>query len=219
MKAKRNYVAFVLLMLAFLALLAAVLKVDVKPIGPEGSSIGLATLNGYVKDTVGVSLIWYQVTEYLGYLSLAVVPAFGLFGLIQLIRRRSFLKVDTDLYILALFYGLVAGTYVFFEKVIINYRPVILDEGLEASFPSSHSMLVVAIMGTAAYQLASRVKNDGLRIFLVVLCWVIAMTTVIGRLLSGVHWFTDIIAGAVLADAYVMLYVAVVRSLKMRKRD
>lgn len=219
MKAKRNYVAFVLLMLAFLALLAAVLKVDVKPIGPEGSRVGLATLNGFVKDTLGVSLIWYQITEYLGYLSLALVPAFALFGLIQLIRRRSFLKVDSDIYMLALFYGLVAGTYVFFEKVIINYRPVILDEGLEASFPSSHAFLVVAIMGTAAYQFANRVKNRGLQSLLVVLCWGIAMVTVAGRLLSGVHWFTDIIAGALLADAYVMLYAAVVRSLKMRKRD
>ena len=72
-------------------------------------------------------------------------------GLFQLVTRRSIWKVDVPILVLGAFYGILAACYVFFEVVVINYRPVILTQGpvLEASFPSSHTMASICIMATA----------------------------------------------------------------------
>lgn len=219
MKTRNNLLAGVLLLILFGGLLFAVVKVDVKPIGPEGSVVGLASVNGYVKELLGSNEFCYKLTEYLGYASLLVAAGFGLLGLVQLIKRRSIFKVDKDLYLLGAFYILVIATYLLFEKVVINYRPVILDEGLEASFPSSHSMLVVAVMGTAAYQIALRVKPGISRGCLIGLTFFVTILMIAGRLLSGVHWFTDIVAGVILADAYVMLYLAFAGAIREREKN
>ncbi len=210
----RNYYVAIGLLVAFAILTALLLKVDVAPIGPQNSKVGLSTINKMVHDSLGVNMTFYKITEYLGYLSLAVAAGFGFLGLIQLVRRRSLFRVDKDILLLGGFYVLVIGTYVAFEKIIINYRPIIMDEGLEASFPSSHSMLVVAVMGTAVYQISKRVEQTGLRVFLKILTYAIIVIMVVGRLLSGVHWFTDIVAGVLLADAYIMLYFAIADSLE-----
>ncbi|SFQ40448.1 undecaprenyl-diphosphatase [Lachnospiraceae bacterium XBB1006] len=219
MKQTRNYMAAFFLLIAFAALLLAVISFDVRPIGPEGSKVGLASVNELVRDLVGTNDMWYQITKYLGYLTLCIPLVFAGLGCKQLISRRSFAKVDGDLYLLAAFYVLVLGTYALFEKMIVNYRPVIMDEGLEASFPSSHTMLVIAVMGTAAYQVSRRVKQQTVRLLLEALCVLLLVVMVIGRMLSGVHWFTDIVAGVILADAYVMLYFAIAQSICTRKRD
>ena len=214
MNIRRNYIASAILFGAFVLLTLLVLKVDVQPIGPEESKIGLATINHMVNESLGSHMIWYKITEYTGYVSLLVAAGFGLIGLVQLVKRRSLFKVDKDILLLGGFYVLVMGTYALFEKVVINYRPIIMDEGLEPSFPSTHSLLVVAIMGTAVYQIGNRVKQTGIRNLLRILAYVIIVVTVIGRLVSGVHWFTDIIAGVLLADAYIMLYYAIARTIE-----
>lgn len=214
MNIRRNYIASAILFGAFMLLTLLVLKVDVQPIGPEESKIGLATINHMVNESLGSHMIWYKITEYTGYVSLLVAAGFGIIGLVQLVKRRSLFKVDKDILLLGGFYVLVMGTYALFEKVVINYRPIIMDEGLEPSFPSTHSLLVVAIMGTAVYQIGNRVKQTGIRNLLRILAYVIIVVTVIGRLVSGVHWFTDIIAGVLLADAYIMLYYAIARTIE-----
>ena len=204
MNIRRNYIASAILFGAFVLLTLLVLKVDVQPIGPEESKIGLATINHMVNESLGSHMIWYKITEYTGYVSLLVAAGFGIIGLVQLVKRRSLFKVDKDILLLGGFYVLVMGTYALFEKVVINYRPIIMDEGLEPSFPSTHSLLVVAIMGTAVYQIGNRVKQTGIRNLLRILAYVIIVVTVIGRLVSGV----------LLADAYIMLYYAIARTIE-----
>lgn len=96
-----------------------------------------------------------------------------------------------------------------FEVFAINYRPVLIEGYLEASYPSSTTMLVMCVMPTAIMQFHTRIKTEWLRkIFTYV---IIAFTAfmVIGRLVSGVHWFTDIIGGALLSTGLVMLYYSV----------
>ena len=192
----------------FLGLLLMVQSYDVAAIGPMGTEIGFAKLNGSVHDTLGTNLFWYDLTEIFGFLALGVCGLFGFTGLVQLLKRRSLKEVDPEILALGVFYVLVIGCYVLFELVVINYRPVIMPgvEGVEASFPSSHTMLICSVMGSTAMVLKQYVKRDALRMGLQAGCVIVAVITVAGRLLSGVHWFTDILGGVLLSCALLALF-------------
>ena len=182
--------------------------------------VGFATINQFVFDLIGVHSIWYDITGWLGVFAILVALGFAAVGLYQLLKRKSLRKVDREISILGTFYVLVIGFYLFFEQVVINYRPVILDNVLEPSYPSSHTILVVCIMATAALQLHSFFPNkkkfcfgmDLVAAFLVTL-------TVIGRLMAGVHWFTDLVGGLLLSAALVALYCAVIEYIDPRSKD
>jgi undecaprenyl-diphosphatase len=191
-----------------------VTNIDVKPIGPDQSIIGLSTINQYVFELFGVHLIWYHITDWLGLVAILVAFIFAVVGFVQLVKRRSFLKVDKDITLLGIFYIVVISIYIFFEMNIINYRPVIIYEGLEASFPSSHTFIVMFIMLTAIIQCKIRIKNRSMRITLITISYIIILVTVIGRLISGVHWITDITAGIILSTSLMFFYKAILVSSK-----
>ena len=90
--------------------------------------------------------------------------------------------------------------------VVINYRPTLIDGYLEASYPSSTTMLVMCVMPTAMMQIRARIKNDVFRRCVMVIIAAFIVFMVIGRLMSGVHWITDIIGGAILSAGLVMIY-------------
>lgn len=206
MKNKRNFICTAVLFVMFLVLTVLVMTVDVGAIGPLGSEVGLSTINGNIFERFGENEIWYEITEYIGYAALLVAAAFALTTLVQFIRRRSLAKVDKGLIVLMLTYCLMAAAYIFFEFVVINYRPVLEDGALAASYPSSHTMLVCFIMMSGVLQLDRMVKNMAVGIIAEVIAAAAVILTVVGRLLSGVHWFTDIAAGLLLAATLVMLY-------------
>ena len=197
--------------LGLLALFAlwtiAVCTVDVQVIGPQGSTVGFAALNGYVHTLTGVHFTLYHITDWLGLVPVAVCLAFAVTGLVQWIRR-GFFKVDRDLFVLGGFYIVVIAAYLLFEEVVINYRPVLIDGFLEASYPSSTTLLVLCVMPTAAMQLNRRIRQGACRIAVI---WIIVAFTVfmvVGRLLSGVHWLTDIVGGGLFSAALVTMYRA-----------
>ena len=195
--------------LLFVAVAILVKTVDVSAIGPLGSSIGLSSINGKIRDAIGYSESLYTFAELLGYISLSVVGGFAVYGAIQLIKFKSFKKMDKSLWLLGGFYVAVIAAYALFEIIVINERPVLMDGELEASFPSTHTMLAICIMATAAHQLFVRLTNKVARMVSVAVCAFIAASTVACRLLSGVHWFTDIIAGIFIGSALVFTYLAV----------
>lgn len=211
---KRNFIITCTLFVLFGILTLLVLKVDVQPIGPNNSIIGLATINQFVWNLTGENIIWYHITDWLGFAGIFTALGFAILGLIQLIKRRSFLKVDPDIYILGAFYILVIVCYCFFEINIVNYRPVLMNGYLEASFPSSHAMVICSILGTAMLQFKNRIKNKAVLRIANILSVAVILVTVIGRLLSGVHWFSDIIAGILLSGALIMLYHSCVELIK-----
>ena len=193
---------------AFVLWTGAVSLVDVQAIGPEGTCVGLAALNRFIHSLTGVHLSLYAVTDWLGLVPVGFAAGFALLGLVQWVRRKSLLKVDADILLLGGFYMTVMAAYVFFELWVVNYRPVLIGGRLEASYPSSTTMLALCVMPTAVMQLNRRNRNPALR-----RCAALAMTAftvllVILRLASGVHWFTDITGGVLLSGGLVMLYAA-----------
>ena len=202
------------LVVAFVLWTVLVCFVDVRTIGPEGSSVGFATLNGFVHELTGVNWLLYTVTDWLGLVPIAVALGFAILGLVQLIKRKSLWKVDHSILALGVFYIVVMAAYVFFEMVVINYRPTLIDGYLEASYPSSTTMLVMCVMPTAAMQLNARIKNTVFRRCAIIAIVAFTAFMVIGRLISGVHWITDIIGGAMFSIGIVTTYFSICNSLK-----
>lgn len=195
-------------LLLFVLFTIAVSTIDVQSIGPEGSRVGLAAVNRALFERLGARTLWLNITEALGIVAILVAAGFALLGLYQAVRRKGILRVDGDLLALAAFYVAVALAYVFFEVVVINYRPILVGGALEASYPSSHTMLVVCIMSAAIMQFHRRIGSRPLRVGAEVISAAIIAVTVVGRLLSGMHWFTDIVGGLLLSVALVTLYGA-----------
>lgn len=184
----------------------AVRMVDVQSIGPGGSVVGFATLNRLVHNFTGVNWMLYTVTDWLGLVPVAVVLGFGLLGLCQWIRRRKLQKVDGSILVLGGFYMAVLGMYTLFEKLVINYRPVLIQGYLEASYPSSTTMLALCVMPTAMMQLQTRLPRGKIRAGMLTIMAGFTVFMVVGRLLSGVHWISDIIGGILLSSGLVLLY-------------
>ena len=183
--------------------------VDVEAIGPRQSSVGFATLNGYIHNLTGVNMSLYIITDWLGLVPIGVAFGFAVLGIVQCIKRKSLLKVDRSILILGGFYIVVMAVYILFEIVVINYRPTLIDGYLEASYPSSTTILVMCVMPTAMMQLRTRIKNDLFRRCVMLTITVFITFMVIGRLVSGVHWITDIIGGALLSTAIVLMYYSI----------
>ena len=203
---QRNFCIATCMLFAFFLWTATIQFIDVQTIGPQGSSVGFATLNGFVHNLTGVHMYLYTITDWLGLVPLAFVMGFALLGLVQWIKRKHLLRVDYNILALGGFYIVVMVAYVFFEVFVVNYRPVLIGGILEASYPSSTTMLVMCVMPTAIMQFNARIKNNILKRFVASAITVFVVFMVIGRLLSGVHWFTDIIGGALLSAGLVMMY-------------
>lgn len=195
---------------AFLLWTILISYVDVQPIGPQNSAVGLAAFNGFVRRLIGVHMDFYVLTDWLSLIPVFLAAGFGLLGLIQWIQRRSIFRVDFDILLLGIFYAVVAALFLFFETCVINYRPVLIDGILEASYPSSTTLLVLCVMPTAQLQFRRRISRPTLRKCITFLIVGFTAFMVIGRLFSGVHWITDIIGGMLLSCGLVKLYRAVI---------
>lgn len=180
--------------------------VDVQPIGPDGSRVGFAAINGAFLALTGVHWALYTLTDWLGLVPIGIAFGFAVLGLVQLIRRKSLLKVDRDILILGGFYIAVLAAYLLFETVVINFRPVLIDGKPEASYPSSTTMLALCILPTAMMQLKTRIHCDAVRRTILGILAAFTVFMVVGRLISGVHWLSDIVGGVLLSAGLVELY-------------
>lgn len=180
--------------------------VDIKSIGPNGSKVGFSSLNNAIKELIGQHLYLYVITDWLGLVPILVAFGFALLGVYQWVKRKSILKVDKDILILGVFYIIVFGTYILFECVVINYRPIIINGRLESSYPSSTTMLATYVIPTCIMQLNKRIKLCFLKRVLITTSVIFVGFMVIGRLVSGVHWFTDIVGGLLYSIGLIALY-------------
>ena len=193
-------------LLSFAVWTLLVCTVDVRPIGPMDSTVGLATLNNWIHQATGVNWTLYSLTDYLGLVPFAVAFGFACLGLYQWIRRKRLCLVDRSLFVLGGFYLTVIALYVLFEVLVINRRPVLIDGILEASYPSSTTLLVACVIPTALMQLRARIKQKALLRVTLAVGYASTVFMVVGRILSGVHWISDIIGGALLCVGLLLLY-------------
>lgn len=205
-KSKKYIWISIYLLAAFALWTILVSSLDIKPIGPNGSMVGFATINQYFHNLIGVNMLLYHITDWLSLIPILFVICFAIMGFTQMIHRKHILRVDPSILILGCFYILVVAAYMFFEIYTINYRPVLINGKLESSYPSSTTMLVMCVMPTSIIQLQSRISSIKLRQWSTILLMAYMIFMVTGRILSGVHWITDIIGGVLLSSGLVLLY-------------
>lgn len=202
------------LFLLFVIFTLLVKIVGVQPVGPLGSKVGFASLNAKIFLKLGVNQTMYGLTEKLGLITFLIMGAFVVLGLVQLIKGKSFKSVDYKIWALGAFYVIVLAFYVLFEIIIINYRPVLIDGELEASYPSSHTILSICVVSSALIVLKDMLSSKPLKITAFIVGAVLMAVMVVGRLISGVHWFTDILGGIILSLALVSLFYTTILILK-----
>lgn len=195
---------------AFVALFAIftllVQIVDVKPLGVNGTNIGFSSFNLMFHKLCGVNMTLYTITDWAGLVPIFVALSFGAVGLVQLIKRRNLLKVDTDILVLGIYYIVVATVYIVFETIHINFRPILINGFMETSYPSSTTLLSLGVMPTLTEQISRRCKNTKIKTPINIINFGFTAFMVVGRLISGVHWFTDILGSIIISAGLFYIY-------------
>ena len=202
---QKNIIIFITLLLISFFYTILVKYFDVNAIGPNNSAVGFSKLNLYFKNIIGSNMIIYKISEIFGFLLLFLMFIYGCIGLYQLIKRKSIIKVDKQIIILGCFYIVILLVYIFFEKVVINYRPIIIDNELEASYPSSHTMLALCI-GISSLIVSKKYFNKKYIKVINIITIALMLIVLIGRIISGVHWISDIIGGIIISFTLISLF-------------
>ena len=219
MKNKKKLFTGTALLIAFIVWTILIQSIDVQAIGVNGTTIGFATVNTWFYKLTGVHMTVYTITDWLGLVPICICGFFGIVGLRQLIRRKSIFKVDADIILLGIYYVVVIFAYLVFEMIPINYRPILIDGFMEASYPSSTTLLVLSVMPSLKYQMARRSENVALRNTVNVFAIAFSAFMMIGRLLCGVHWCTDIVGSVLLSTGLSQLYQFAVGFTEQRKSE
>ena len=206
---KRVLLVGSMFVVAFAVWTALLQIVDVQPIAQNGTYIGFASFNSWFHKLTGVHMTIYTITDWLGLIPLFVCMLFGGIGVAQLVKRKSLFKVDYDIIFLGIYYVVVIFSYLIFEMIPINYRPILIEGFMEASYPSSTTLLVLSVMPTLTLQVNRRLKNVVVKKTICILTSIFSVFMVIGRLVSGVHWFTDIVGSIILSVGLFCIYKAV----------
>ena len=207
---KKNLLIGSIFISMFAVLTVLILTVDVQPLGQNGTSIGFATFNCWFHHFTGVNMVIYTITDWMGLVPVAICLSFAGIGLVQLIKRRSLFRVDADIMILSVYFVIVFLAYAIFEMIPINYRPILIEGRMEASYPSSTTLLVLSVMPALIEQIQRRLSDIRVKRIITIAAIAFSVFMVTGRLISGVHWFTDIVGGELLSVGLFKLYKAAV---------
>ena len=212
---ERNLIISTILLISSIIFIALLKNIDVKCDAVNNSCIGLATINQFLFNKIGVNMLWYTITDWLGIIPILMAMVYAFIGLFQLIKRKCLNKVEPEIIKLGIFYIIVLLIYILFKKYIINYRPILMNGFLEASFPSSHTLMTICLCGSSIIINNRLFKNNFTKI-LNIISLIVIIFTVIGRFISGVHWFTDIIGG-ILISCFLLISFYSILNIKLRK--
>ena len=219
---KENGKRFLVFGIAFVVVFAIwttlIQIIDVQPFGVNGTDIGFATVNVWFHELTGVHMTVYVLTDWLGLVPVFVCMLFGCIGFVQLVKRRSLVKVDYDILLLGIYYIVVIAGYLIFEMIPINYRPILIEGRMEASYPSSTTLLVLSVMPTLIFQVNRRVENEASKRVIGVVSALFMLFMVVGRLICGVHWLTDIVGSVLLSVGLFWTYKGLVLMKDCKER-
>lgn len=218
-KSKKLLFVGIIFVVTFVVWTVLIQKIDVLPVGQKGTSVGFATFNCWFHNITGVHMVIYNITDWLGLVPLFICIIFGIIGMVQFIKRRSLCKVDVDIILLGIYYVLVIFGYLIFEMIPINYRPILIEGFLEASYPSSTTLLVLSVMPTLIFQVKYRMKNVMMKQVINIFSILFSLFMVIGRTIAGVHWATDIIGSILLSTGLFIIYKACVILLNEKVKE
>lgn len=219
MKDKKLFSVGLILIAVFVFWTILILTVDVQPVGVNGTVVGFATLNCSFHNMTGVNMTIYHITDWLGLVPLFCCMIYGAVGFVQLLQRKSLLKVDIDILLLGVYYVIVIFGYLIFEMIPINYRPILIDGRMEVSYPSSTTLLVSSVMPTAIFQIDRRIKNRVVRRIITPSTILFSLFMLIGRTIAGVHWLTDIIGSVFLSAGLFLIYYENVLRLDKKREE
>jgi undecaprenyl-diphosphatase len=202
-----------LLLISSIIFIILLKNIDIKCDNVNNSCIGFATINQFIFNKIGINMIWYTITDWLGIIPILMSMVYALVGFKQLIKRKSIKKVDNEIIILGIFYIIVISIYVLFEKYIINYRPILMNGFLEASFPSSHTLMTICLCGSSII-INNKLFNNNFSKMINIISMLIIFITIIGRFISGVHWVTDIIGGILISSFLLILFYSILNLKK-----
>lgn len=219
MKDKKLFSVGLILIAVFVFWTILILTVDVQPVGVNGTVVGFATLNCSFHNMTGVNMTIYHITDWLGLVPLFCCMIYGAVGFVQLLQRKSLLKVDIDILLLGVYYVIVIFGYLIFEMIPINYRPILIDGRMEVSYPSSTTLLVSSVMPTVIFQIDRRIKNRVVRRIITSSTILFSLFMLIGRTIAVVHWLTDIIGSVFLSAGLFLIYYANVLRLDKKREE
>lgn len=208
---KNTLITGTIMLILFAVWTVLIQTVDVQAVGQNGTDIGFAGLNVWFHKMTGVHMWVYTVTDWLGLVPIFICMIFGVVGLVQLIKRRSLLKIDKDIILLGIYYILVIFGYLIFEMIPVNYRPILIEGRMEASYPSSTTLLVMSVMPTLAFQVHRRIRNTKVRYGIYAFTVLFTAFMVVGRTVAGVHWLTDIAGSVMLSSGLYLIYQGAVQ--------
>ena len=206
---KRNFIISFLLLISSIIFIYLLKNVDIKCDVVNNSCIGFASLNQFLFNEIGVNMIWYVITDWLGIIPILMSMIYAIIGFIQLIKRKSIKQVDIEIIVLGILFLVVILIYILFEKYIVNYRPILMNGFLEASFPSSHTLMTICLCGSSIIINNRLFRNKFTKVVNVMSLFIIIIT-IIGRFVSGVHWFTDIVGGILISSFLLMLFYLII---------
>lgn len=214
-----NYATSVCAFLYFLIYTIQVKRVNVRAVGEAGSVVGFADINQFFYDHITFNKFFYTISEICGYLAILVMGFFAFIGALMLFRGKSLKKVDYKIYLIGAGYVVMLGFYMLFEKLVVNYRPIIVpgEEALEASYPSSHTFLAIFVFMTACILLPVYIRKKKYAKIASICCVVLMVVGILTRFLSGAHWFTDIVGSLLLGSALVSLFSSVLNTFRYKK--
>ena len=215
---KRKKIAFLMiwdaiLLLAFVVFTVIVSTCDVCKIDGAAAEVGLSKINEFFFARLHYNDVLYSISKYLGYALFLIIAYFGFLGLKQLIEKKSVFKVDKEILLFGGMCVVMLSIYVLFEKAIINYRPIIVDasEGIEASYPSSHTFLAICLCGAGIIMFGKYIQNKNVQKLVSISLAIAGIIVVLCRFLSAVHWFTDIVGSLILGAFVIMTFYTCIK--------
>lgn len=218
-KQMKNIIKTLIWMIACVLFTIFAMTFDKKPIAPDGSPVGFGSINDFFFSIFGAHKVADVISDIFSVLSIAVALFFTILGLIQLIKRKNIFKVDMTVICMGIVYAITIALYILFILCPVNMAPYLEDGEATASFPSSHTMTIVAIFLTAAAWVGRKVKNARSAEIITYVLYGSSAVLVIFRLFSGAHWFTDIVGGVIYAFMLSSLYSTLLSLFCVKKKN